>query len=174
MKSSTVDELFRRLNPALVRMVERRVGRSPVVEDACSFAWQQLVAGRADHVPHGKLGAWLYVVATREAWRLMGRETAMPPVGTADVADDGQTAVERVPDAADVEAQALAAVESDHVREALGRLKASQRLVLLLRARGYSYDQIGEATGRTYTWVNRHLAEGKRRLRQLLEEGGRS
>lgn len=42
--------------------------------------------------------------------------------------------------------------------------------MLRLRGQGWSYEQIYGLTGRTYTWVNRHLAEGRTALRKLAEE----
>jgi RNA polymerase sigma factor (sigma-70 family) len=46
--------------------------------------------------------------------------------------------------------------------EALGRLKPQEVRCLLLRAEGYSYKQICEETGFTYTKVNRCITEGRR------------
>jgi DNA-directed RNA polymerase specialized sigma24 family protein len=40
--------------------------------------------------------------------------------------------------------------------------------VLLLRADGHSYKAICELTGRTYTWVDRHISEGRQALRLLV------
>ncbi len=49
----------------------------------------------------------------------------------------------------------------------LQRLKPDERRALVLRAEGYSYAEICEMNGWTYTKVNRCLAEGRARLRQL-------
>jgi RNA polymerase sigma factor (sigma-70 family) len=46
--------------------------------------------------------------------------------------------------------------------EAISRLKPQEIRCLLLRAEGYSYKQICEETGWTYTKVNRCLAEGRK------------
>ena len=46
--------------------------------------------------------------------------------------------------------------------QALGRLKPQEIRCLLLKAEGYSYDEIGEQTGFSYTKVNRCLTEGRR------------
>jgi RNA polymerase sigma factor (sigma-70 family) len=46
--------------------------------------------------------------------------------------------------------------------EAMSRLKPQEIRCLLLRAEGYSYKQICEETGWTYTKVNRCLAEGRK------------
>jgi RNA polymerase sigma factor (sigma-70 family) len=47
----------------------------------------------------------------------------------------------------------------------LARLKANERLAILLQAEGYSYAEICARCGWTYTKVNRCLAEGRAALR---------
>jgi hypothetical protein len=37
--------------------------------------------------------------------------------------------------------------------------------------RGLSYREICECTGRTHTWVNRHITEGRQALRYLIDHG---
>lgn len=49
----------------------------------------------------------------------------------------------------------------------LHRLKPDERRALVLRGEGYSYAEICELTHWTHTKVNRCLAEGRARLRQL-------
>ena len=49
----------------------------------------------------------------------------------------------------------------------LRRLKPQERRALCLKAEGYSYAEICELTGWSYTKVNRCLAEGRARLRAL-------
>ena len=46
-------------------------------------------------------------------------------------------------------------------------LKPQERLALILQAHGYSYAEIRRLCGWTYTKVNRCLAEGRARLREL-------
>jgi RNA polymerase sigma factor (sigma-70 family) len=60
-------------------------------------------------------------------------------------------------------------------REALQALKPQELRALGLLAEGYSYVEIGEITGFSYTKINRSLAEGRERLRRLLahSEDGR-
>jgi DNA-directed RNA polymerase specialized sigma24 family protein len=49
----------------------------------------------------------------------------------------------------------------------LSGLKPQERLALILQAQGYSYAEIRQLCGWTYTKVNRALAEGRARLRAL-------
>jgi DNA-directed RNA polymerase specialized sigma24 family protein len=58
--------------------------------------------------------------------------------------------------------------EELHARSQLGALLAmrpQRRTALLGRAHGYTYGEIAQATDHTYTWVNRHVTEGRRELR---------
>src|SRR5438093_6498444 len=48
--------------------------------------------------------------------------------------------------------------------EALGQLKPSEVRCLLLKALGYSYDEISARTGFSWTKVNRSLTEGRKRF----------
>jgi DNA-directed RNA polymerase specialized sigma24 family protein len=50
---------------------------------------------------------------------------------------------------------------------ALAELKPDERLAIVLQAHGYSYAEIAELCTWTYTKVNRSLAEGRARLREL-------
>jgi RNA polymerase sigma factor (sigma-70 family) len=61
-------------------------------------------------------------------------------------------------------------------REALQALKPQELRALTLLAEGYSYVEIGEITGFSHTKINRCLAEGRERFRQLIarsEDGSR-
>ena len=60
--------------------------------------------------------------------------------------------------------------------EALRALKPQEVQALTLKAEGYSYAEIGEITGWTYTKINRCMAEGRKRFLEVfeeLEQGGR-
>ncbi len=62
--------------------------------------------------------------------------------------------------------------ESSHDRlRALARLKPAERRALILFGQGYSYAEIIQITGWTYTKVNRALSEGRARLRVLDSSG---
>jgi len=62
----------------------------------------------------------------------------------------------------DADERVAAFQELEQAAEALGRLKPQELRALVLKARGYSYAEIGEITGWTYTKVNRCLTEGRR------------
>src|SRR5262249_59606632 len=60
--------------------------------------------------------------------------------------------------------------------EALNALKPQEVRALTLKAQGYSYAEIAEITGWTYTKINRCMAEGRKRFLQVfadIEQGRR-
>jgi RNA polymerase sigma factor (sigma-70 family) len=60
--------------------------------------------------------------------------------------------------------------------EALRALKPQEVRALTLKAQGYSYKEIGEITGWSYTKINRCMAEGRKRFLEVfaeIEEGRR-
>jgi DNA-directed RNA polymerase specialized sigma24 family protein len=73
------------------------------------------------------------------------------------------------PDIAD-----LVAARSEHDRSVddLRQIKPNERLALHLQALGYRYSEIEQATGASYTAVNRRLTEGRARLRRLARDRG--
>jgi DNA-directed RNA polymerase specialized sigma24 family protein len=145
--------LFRLHHERLVRLVQCRLGiPRELAEDACSSAWVQLLRKQPRR---DQIVGWLYTVAKHEAFVLMRRRRREPPC----------------PELAWV----VTIAELDEIvaaREALrliAQLKPQQRQVLSLLAEGHSYKGICELTGHTYTWVNRHISEGRRALRCLME-----
>lgn len=66
--------------------------------------------------------------------------------------------------------RALASAEASAFSEALRSLKVDERAALSLLAYGCSYQEIMALKGWTWTKVNRCLAEGRERLRELLDE----
>ena len=71
----------------------------------------------------------------------------------------------RVKAAVDVEL----AVDAREALRALAGLRWRRRRVVALLAAGYSYREIAEKLGVTYTNVNRQLTEGRAELRQLRD-----
>jgi RNA polymerase sigma factor (sigma-70 family) len=110
------------------------------------------------------LAAWMQVVTRREALavrrsreRLLGREPEDHAERLDRIASDRPDPLERLERREQV---------ADAIRLLL-ELKPQERRALVLQAQGYSYAEIRELCGWTYTKVNRSLAEGRARLRQL-------
>jgi DNA-directed RNA polymerase specialized sigma24 family protein len=165
-------DLFRQHHDQLLRLVGGRVtAPREVVEDACSFAWLQLLRYQPER--GDQLLGWLRVVAERRAWVLMrGERRALRASDLGGDLDEGDT--DPLAAAGGATDPDLAALLDDRDQlQLLHKLKPQQRTCLLLLGHGYSYKQIAAATGHTYTWVNRHVREGKQALRQLVDrEGG--
>ncbi len=104
---------------------------------------------------------WLYVVATREAFRLCERERrhlhleAMLPEGSWDAVIADAFSIDDI-------------LEAREALTILAGLPERQRADLTLLVAGFSYREIAEMTGgRTYTNVNKHIAKARARV-QLL------
>lgn len=156
-------DLFREFNPSLVRFLLRRSDAPrELIDDASAFAWQQFVEHQPDRDRNWR--GWLMTTAERELWRQYGFETRHLSLN----ADDATGRLNwDVPD------------ERDHVairlrlREALrafARLPDSRREIKALQVTGFSYDEIAEMRGLTWTRVNHLLGDANKALR---EEQGR-
>jgi len=117
----------------LRRFVGSRVTTSDAnVEDACSFAWIQLLACRPSRRP--SLFSWLATVAIREAWRLHRLERRDARDGD-EVILDGMESPSAGSEAAD-------RIAVDQVTEALRTIHPRKRRMLLLHAAGFTYQEI--------------------------------
>jgi RNA polymerase sigma factor (sigma-70 family) len=148
------EELFRNHHDRIVRLLQVRLGVSrELAEDACGLAWLQLLRLQPDA---DRIVGWLYTVAKHEAFALLARSRR-------EIAGEELPLVASGSDFADV-------VDARDALRLIAQLKPQQRQVLLLRAEGHSYKAICELTGRTYTWVNRHISEGRQALRLLIDD----
>ena len=130
---------------ATIMATARRCAATP--EDA-EDAYQrgvEILLTKAPTTAEEELVPWLRTVVKHEAWAL-GRQRRR----AAPVADDGE-----VPDPpSDVALTHDQAERIDRLRigaQALKQLKPQEVRALVLRAEGYSYKQIQEITGWTYT-----------------------
>jgi RNA polymerase sigma factor (sigma-70 family) len=125
-------------------------------EDALARATLILLEKAPPHQPP-RLAAWMHLVTRREALAVRRERERLL---AAEVPD--------CPSGAPCPAERAERREWAHARaRALRRLKPDERRALVLRAEGYSYAEICEMNGWTYTKVNRCLVEGRARLRQL-------
>ena len=76
--------------------------------------------------------------------------------------------LDRVPALADRH-DAETAMEAREALRLLAGLRWRRRRVLELQVAGYSYQEIAERLGVTYTNVNRHVTEGRAELRRLRD-----
>jgi RNA polymerase sigma factor (sigma-70 family) len=153
----------------LLRIAERNSLNRDDAEDALQEAFIAFVraydpAGGAHPL------AWLTLVLKRECWQRRKREHLDRRVGQeADLANgELGCALELIPDPAHgPQHSALLSERAAEVKRQLAQLKPQERRALSLLALGYSYEEIGGITGWTYTKINRCIAEGRARLREL-------
>ena len=155
-RQGSEDSLFRLHHQRLVARLQRRLGiPQEMAEDAVAFAWMTLIRNQPDY---DNVVGWLYTVAKHEAFALIRAAAREAP--TEELDPEGSA-----PTPADV-------LEARRVLALIDLLKPQQRTVLRLRMAGLSYREICQRTGHTYTWVNRHITEGRQALRRLIEEQG--
>jgi RNA polymerase sigma factor (sigma-70 family) len=118
----------------------------------------------ADGLDPAGAAPWLRTVIKHEA--LAVRAARLRIVGPAEADLDLEEARE-LPGA---EERALSFERLQRSAEALHRLKPHELRALVLKAHGYSYQEISEITGWTYTKVNRCLTEGRRSFRQRFAD----
>jgi RNA polymerase sigma factor (sigma-70 family) len=124
-------------------------------EEALGRATLILLTKAPPHPP-ARLAAWMHVVTRREALAVRReRERLLGGEVPASLPSPSPCPAERTERAERTNARA----------RALTRLKPDERRALVLKGQGYSYVEICELTGWTYTKTNRCLAEGRARLR---------
>lgn len=155
-------ELYREHHQALLRVVARDVNASSeLVEDACQTAWTIMLRRQPDR---DRLFAWLCTVAIHEAYGLCRMQRP---------ADDIALATEVAPEAFADRASIDTKLDALEALRTLAALPDRQRRDLALLVGGYSYREIARMTGgRTYTNVNRHIAQARRGVRERRSLAG--
>ncbi len=154
-------ELYRLHARALERKVAARIHTSQrTVEDACSFAWVQLLTH--DVGDENVLG-WLLVVAARQALWLHQRALRTDPLPETASGE----AVE-LPDPADGIAARECLIDACALLDR-ARLTERQRRLVGMQAAGYSHKELSERTGDTMNTVARQLGRAHRRIRQARQ-----
>jgi RNA polymerase sigma factor (sigma-70 family) len=147
--------------------LRRTARRFSLCADDAEDAYQravEILLTRSPPTEAGRLAAWMQVVTRREALRLRrSRERLLDPWG----GDEGQPLERIACDRPDPQEQLERRERVGDAVRLLNHLKPHERLALVLQAYGYSYAEIRELCGWTYTKVNRALAEGRARLRAL-------
>jgi DNA-directed RNA polymerase specialized sigma24 family protein len=161
-RDDQISSLYNDQAARLVTVVGRIVRNVPqaTIEDACSFAWMQLV--RHDNVDptDPSTFSWLTKVAFREAIYQARLSSERAPLA---VTDDPIDAAALTDVFGEVEARETLAL--------LDQLHPMQRQAIFAKSiLGLSYDEAYEALGVTRTWLNRHLTEGRKALRKLRGE----
>jgi RNA polymerase sigma factor (sigma-70 family) len=164
-------ELIRRHEAALRRTARRFSLCAEDADDAYQRALEILLT-KAPTADPRELIRWTQTVTRHEALavrRARERTLAAPAPGDGDD-DEAPDWVQLIPSPRDGPADLAERRERvARTREALQTLKPQELRALTLLAEGYSYAEIGQITGWSYTKINRCLAEGRSRFRSVLE-----
>jgi RNA polymerase sigma factor (sigma-70 family) len=167
--SSRIDALaqLQSAEAALRRTARRYSLCADDAEDAYQRAVEILLT-RSPPADPRHLAAWMQVVTRREALAVRrSRERLLGPR-----ADDAGDPLERIAcDRPDPHERLERRERVVGATRLLFELKPQERRALVLQAHGYSYAEICRACGWTYTKLNRCLAEGRARLRELNAPG---
>lgn len=121
-----------------------------LVDDACAFAWAQLLRRQPDRK---FVAGWLWRVAVRETHRLQRVERRQQALH-----EDRSEARDEI----EPRQRWLEAMES------LSAFRPRQRRLLGLRAGGRDYHEISAATGDSLRTIDRQLARTRKRLAASL------
>ena len=141
--------------PAMLRTARHVLGRygGNDAEDAVQEAF--IAALTTDALPRGDVGAWMRSIAARKALDAARARTRR-----------SEEELTEAPAAAPSEPDVLA------VREALGRLSATDRAVLVLvDVEGRSMAEAAQALGTTNVGTRLRAVRARRKLARLLREG---
>src|ERR671915_2014557 len=150
-------DLIRRRGREILGTARRYAANLDDADDAYQRGLEILLR-KAPSTREEDLVPWLKTVVKHEAFALRRHRERHAPV-----TDDGDLG-ERGSPAAATHDQAERYEDLRQGAEALGQLKPQEIRALLLKAEGYSYAEICEITGWTYTKVNRCLTEGRQAL----------
>jgi RNA polymerase sigma-70 factor, ECF subfamily len=160
-----VERLFRTYNTPLVRYLTRRLGDRDWAEEVAQETF--LRALRQDRIDNER--AWLFAVATNLV-RDEARKDARRRRHLALLAEQEKAAEAVEPEPTSLER----AQEAAMARRAVDALAERDRLALLMREEGLSYDEIAVALDLSPGSVGTTLSRARRRLVQVYEEQQRA
>ena len=153
--AAVVDLVSSGQSAAAFKRTARRYSLCPEdAEDAYQRALEILITKAPTDDPE-QLRPWLQTVIKHEALAVRRQRERLLPAGEDPMPELAETS--RGPDE-----EASERERAIRTAQALGGLKQSEVQCMLLKALGYSYDEIAERTGFSWTKVNRSLTEGRR------------
>ena len=156
--SDDVGELYVELGRRLEQIVRRDVrAPAPLIEDACQFAWWRLLV-HAHRVQRNAALSWLAKTAVHEALKLIRREERDLSLDARLEGGGEASLFGRSPGPDEV-------AEQGEQVELLRVLPARQRMVLVLQAAGFSYEETAASLGMSRRTVERQIMRGRQELR---------
>jgi RNA polymerase sigma-70 factor (ECF subfamily) len=160
--------IYQQYAAAIFRFCRRVLPTREDAEDATMDVFLKLKSRLGQYDTSRPFSAWLYKVASNHCWDLLRRRHTRQDLETGDV----DTLPLEHPDPGQLD-QLLTAQSGKRVRDALHRLPARARMVLVLRYYAdLSYDEIADALGLRRAFVGVVLLRARHQLRELLKEGG--
>jgi len=168
-----IASMYARHDDELRAVVRRRAGgaQPATIEDACSFAWAQLISAEHIDVRPPRWGALAYVTTTavHKAWQLRAADRRAAAYDHEQL--DHVTAARGDSDTPADEAAALQ-MRCALALDLVAQIPERPRRFLLRLALGYSYDEISAAEGVTYRTTNRQIVRAKALLRAAAAAHG--
>ena len=158
--AAAVEELVKRLSPALLRFCSRPGMSRGDAEDLLQDCWMRLHRARHTYSSSEPLLPWIYAIArhTRvDAYRRRRRR------------ETREVLVAETPEQA--QAASAANIENTNVMNLVDRLPESQReVVLMLKVEGMSLEEVAGATSSTPGAIKQKAHRAYAALRRMLEE----
>lgn len=158
------NQLYRDRHAYLLRIAKANAASAADAEEALQEAFASFIRS-FDPDDAAPALAWLTLTLKRRCWAMRRKAHLDRRLGQeAERGDDEVgSVIEAIPSSGvDLEQSILERAEAGR---RLAALKSDQRSALLLQGAGYSYREIGERRGWTYTKVNRCISEGRAALR---------
>jgi RNA polymerase sigma factor (sigma-70 family) len=162
-------ELYTTKREHLLRIARANISNLDDAEEAVQDAFIAFIR-KFDPDGEAPALAWLTLVLKRECWARARSAHVQRSAGqerNPDLDELGFTLDDFEHPGASPEGAAELAERVAETRQYLAQLKPQERRAISLKALGYSYKEIGQITGWTFTKINRCIAEGNARLRQL-------
>lgn len=165
--TARLERLYREHHAPALRVLRHQVGDH--AEDSLQTAWTilaRILKNDPDYLNPTTARNWLVIVARRAAWR---DQPAAPvsldePLGAGDRPSHTFTLSDTLAGRDELTAR----IELHELLDAIDTLSPGDRRSQLAALLGLTYDQEIDATGATYTNVNRHRTEGRAKLRARL------
>lgn len=162
---SLAEKLYRERHTYLLHIAVKHAASQADAEEAVNDAFAAFIRAFNPDSEAPPL-AWLTLTLKRECWgkrRRRNLDRSADYVAVPDAGDAG-CYLSSIPSRATTTEQLISDV--NEARVALAALKPAERRAIGLIAAGYSYLEVGEITGWTYTKVNRCATEGRATLRR--------
>jgi RNA polymerase sigma factor (sigma-70 family) len=147
--------------PGLIRFAARYTRSLHDAEDAYQRA-MEIALVKAPVTDPQRFLAWLHTVLRNEALAIARGRRREGPAAEADVPESYGDQLE---EAVDIDAMAEWRERYRSIQDGLGGLSEAQRICLILKTAGASYERIREITGFTMRKVERSVLEGRASLR---------